>query len=222
MIRHSKEFLLRGVGRSCFSRGIGRVGEARTLLVHVSQELRPQDMERCGWEAAHPPPLVLSGHAASLTRTNRTRRVPHPVLIGHAVGGRAPVDKSPHGVRLEAGCGACALDALRARRGRGVNSSVNAQSGPPRGALGDLRRASVRTARAKNGGKTAGSAAGCDAGAPRLARRRAQESPRGVNLVARGGPASGGVRPASGFERPRPVRGAVDARGRLRRGQAGR
>ena len=42
-----------------------------------------------------PPPLVLSGHAASLTpyqsdtprpspRTNRTRRVPHPVLIGHA------------------------------------------------------------------------------------------------------------------------------------------
>ena len=30
------------------------------------------------------PPLVLSGHAASLTRTNRTRRVPHPVLIEHA------------------------------------------------------------------------------------------------------------------------------------------
>ena len=29
-----------------------------------------------------PPPFVLSGHAASLTRTNRTRLVPHPVLIG--------------------------------------------------------------------------------------------------------------------------------------------
>jgi len=34
-----------------------------------------------------PPPLVLNGHAASLTRTKWTRRVPHPVLIGHA--GRA-------------------------------------------------------------------------------------------------------------------------------------
>ena len=31
-----------------------------------------------------PPPFVLSGHAASLTRTDRTRRVPQPVLIGHA------------------------------------------------------------------------------------------------------------------------------------------
>ena len=32
-----------------------------------------------------PPPLVLSGHTASPhPRTNRTRRVPHPVLIGHA------------------------------------------------------------------------------------------------------------------------------------------
>jgi len=54
------------------------------------------------------------------------------------LGGRAPVDKPPHGVRLEAGRGARALYALRVRQGRGVNSSVNAQSGPPRGALGDL------------------------------------------------------------------------------------
>ena len=51
----------------------------------------------CASRPAPPPPpfLVLSGHAASLTpylsdtprpspRTDRTRRVPHPVLIGHA------------------------------------------------------------------------------------------------------------------------------------------
>jgi len=49
----------------------------------------------CG---ARAPPPVLSGHAASLTRTNRTRRVPHPVLIGHAAS-LTPYTGAPCGAR---------------------------------------------------------------------------------------------------------------------------
>ena len=65
-------------------------------MYEAMEETAPDDKgSRALVCARAPPPLVLSGHTASLTsyqsdtprpspRTNRTRRVPHPVLIGHA------------------------------------------------------------------------------------------------------------------------------------------